>query len=325
MSSGDTRLSPVRSESSTDVEKVDVLKGLIVADVLHSSSATEATDRGFESSSEGSYFKGLIVDGQAVTEQVEPNTRIDLKGVGYVVLNEQFRNVGVSSMSLGVNALHLVVNQSNEYGIEPGSGLVVADATSSLAGPVAGTVGGAASGTRVSAGRTVLSPSSFLIGQPCFGTDGQTRNNGGDSASLPDVFEARRLATSSVGRVDRESASAETTSYIESARILGELLEADRILAHALAETNGKDSSFSDGKSSFGSLKVTGFPEINADVAANTRVMVPRLGFLYLHRVLRSPGRVEIRMIELFVTQPNEYGLAYGTDVRVGVASAIAR
>lgn len=324
-SAGDTFFDPIKSTADTEIERVDVLKGLITADVLHSASSTEVTDAGFISSSDGSFFKGLVVAGEPISDDVKPNTRIELKGIGYVVVNEQFRNVGSNSLSLGVNALHVVVNQVNDFDIPVGTGVVVADATSSLAGPVAGTVGGAASGTRVAAGRNVLSGSSFVIGLPCFGTDGTVRTNGGDGVSVPGILEAKGIKTSAQGTVDKGDASGETTSSVEATDVLQELVQADGIYADAFATTDGTRADYSDGKSSFRDLSVSGFPQVNSDVPANTKVIMPKLGTLYLHRVIRTPGRVEVRMIELLVTKPNDYGLVIGTDIRVGVAYAIAR
>ncbi|MGI8613852.1 MAG: choice-of-anchor P family protein, partial [Nocardioidaceae bacterium] len=71
-------------------------------------------------------------------------------------------------------------------------------------------------------------------------------------------------------------------------------------------------------------LNVNGHPAIGANVAANTQVKINGLGTLYLHRVIHRSNSIEIRMIELVVTQTNPRGLPIGSDIKVSVAEASA-
>jgi hypothetical protein len=71
-------------------------------------------------------------------------------------------------------------------------------------------------------------------------------------------------------------------------------------------------------------LSVRGFPEIGDDVPPNTMLILPGLGKLFLRREISRPNSIEIRMIQLIVTQANDLGLPPGTDIRVAVAHASA-
>ena len=72
----------------------------------------------------------------------------------------------------------------------------------------------------------------------------------------------------------------------------------------------------------FVGLHVTGFPHIGDDVPPNTRLHIVGLGTLWLHRIIQTSNSIEIRMIELIVTEANGFGLSIGTDIQVSVAEA---
>jgi hypothetical protein len=72
----------------------------------------------------------------------------------------------------------------------------------------------------------------------------------------------------------------------------------------------------------FVDLHVEGFPDIGDDVPPNTRLRILGLGTLWLHRIIQTSNSIEVRMIELIVTEPNGFGIAVGTNIRVAVASA---
>lgn len=289
---GRTFASPVESAGNTEVQKVSLLDGLITADDLLSASSTTESKSGFLTSSEGTLFTALQIAGKSFPDQVEPNTVIDLDGFGYIIVNEQTSMAGAFAASLSVNALHLVITQENKLEVPVGTNVVLADATSGLAGPVVGTVGGKAFGTRV---------------------------------SVPGVLQTGAIHTTAQGTLDGLEASGQTTAWIDDADLLKELVVAKGIYSDANASTDGKAASFNDGKSGFEYLSVSGYPEIDANVPANTRLAIDGLGVLWLHRVLQTPTSIDVRMIELVVTMDNAWGLPIGTRVRIAVSHAIAR
>jgi hypothetical protein len=96
------------SQSSSELEDVNVLNGLITADIITAIASSYRNATGAASGSDGSAFTNLVVNGAPVTSDVAPNTQIALPGVGYVVLNEQqVTGDGVSSSGITVNMIHV--------------------------------------------------------------------------------------------------------------------------------------------------------------------------------------------------------------------------
>lgn len=108
---GDTH--DVSAEASATAERIDILNGLITADgvVALASSALHGTTA--NANSEGSHFVELVVNGVTMPAEIAPNTRVDLPGVGYVILNEQVRRGdGVNDIGLTVNMLRVVLQDA---------------------------------------------------------------------------------------------------------------------------------------------------------------------------------------------------------------------
>ncbi|HEY6807391.1 MAG TPA: choice-of-anchor P family protein [Gemmatimonadales bacterium] len=111
ITSGELGAAESGAQSTSSAENVNVLDGLITADALVANVRSRVAGGAAVSDADGSTFSNLVVAGVPVTSgdgAVEPNTRIDLSGVGYVVLNEQLRSGdGVSSSGLTVNMIHV--------------------------------------------------------------------------------------------------------------------------------------------------------------------------------------------------------------------------
>lgn len=96
------------AQSTSELENVSVLSGLITADVVTAIASSYRDATGAASDAEGSGFVNLIVNGIAVTSDVAPNTRVNLPGVGYAILNEQSpTGDGISSSGMTVNMIHV--------------------------------------------------------------------------------------------------------------------------------------------------------------------------------------------------------------------------
>ena len=88
--------------SSTTLGTVSILDGLITADGVVAMASSTIDN----SNAEGSSLANLVVNGVQVSDPA-PNTRVDLPGVGYVVLNEQIATAGGTT----VNMIHVVLQQ----------------------------------------------------------------------------------------------------------------------------------------------------------------------------------------------------------------------
>lgn len=102
----------VSAQSSVTLERVDILNGLIAADLVMAI-ASSAIHTTAVSNADGTTFADLVVNGVPVAADVAPNTRIDLPGVGYVVLNERLPSGdGATSTGLSVRMIHVVLRDA---------------------------------------------------------------------------------------------------------------------------------------------------------------------------------------------------------------------
>ncbi len=319
----DTSAAPIGTRTSATVQNVKLLNGLVRAAALRSVSYTTFDATGFHITAAGTTFTSLVVAGHSISAGVAPNSKVNLAGLGYVLLNEHVSRIGTGSAALTVNALHVVITTANKLGLKVGTNLIVAHAYSELGGPIAGTLDGQAYGSYAKLGSLVKSGPSFPGYMPCTGTGGVLRQYTGVGIDLPSVVSSGTIRDTVQGTVTTTYATGETTSSVQSAQLLSALLKATLIKADAHATKNGLRFGFSDSGSKFGSLSVAGFPLITANVAPNTHLTISGVGTLYLHRVIRTPNSIEVRMIEL-VTSQNLTGIPAGSDIQVAVAEASA-
>ena len=112
----------VSATTTAEAAKVSVLDGLITADAVLAVATSYANGVTASSEASGSALVGLVVNGLSYGDVAPaPNTRLDLPGVGYVVLNERLRTGdGVHSTGLTVNMIHV-------YLIDPNLGTVTGE------------------------------------------------------------------------------------------------------------------------------------------------------------------------------------------------------
>lgn len=101
------------ADAHSTAEDVNLLEGLVTAEAVVAMSSSVLSGSIVESSPEGSSFTNLVVNGVAIDPGVAPNTRIDIPGVGTVVLNEQLPSGdGLNSTGLKVNMIHVLLKDS---------------------------------------------------------------------------------------------------------------------------------------------------------------------------------------------------------------------
>ncbi|CAA9373635.1 MAG: hypothetical protein AVDCRST_MAG75-324 [uncultured Propionibacteriaceae bacterium] len=314
---GDTYASPVKSRTTAATAQVNLLNGLVKATAVKAASSTTRTSTGYSLSSSGTTLTGLVVAGKAVSANTAPNTRINLAGFGYVIVNEQIR----TSNGLTVNGLNLFVTVTNSLGVPVGSRVAVSQAVSALTGPVAGVLGGYAYGTTATVGTVAKSDASFPKYMPCLGTGNVVRTNTGAGVAIGTAVSTGTITNTAQGSISATSATGKLTSTVQSANVINGLVKATAIKASARSTSNGSTYSHTSSGSGFGTLSVTGHPTIGVSVAPNTKVELKGVGTLYLHRVIRTTRTVEVRMMELVITTPVN-GLAVGTNIKIGVAKS---
>jgi len=132
------------SQSTSELENVSVLGGLITAENVTAIASSYRNASGAASDAAGSGFVNLIVNGVAVTTDVAPNTRVDLPGAGYVVLNEQARSGdGVTASGITVNMIHVYLQSITGGIVDPLTGAVVGGTLTTTGEIIVGSAGSA--------------------------------------------------------------------------------------------------------------------------------------------------------------------------------------
>jgi hypothetical protein len=112
----------------------------VAATAVAAESRTSATAAGASANDGESTLLGLSVAGTAVAAEPPPNTVVDIPGLGFVILNEQFCDNGADPAAgcgdgaggagLTVRAIHLVVTRDNALGVPLGTEVIISEAYS---------------------------------------------------------------------------------------------------------------------------------------------------------------------------------------------------
>ena len=119
------------AQTSAEAADVSILNGLITARQVLGVAASYVNQQAAGSGADGSALLDVVVNGVSFAATPPPNTRIDLAGVGYVVLNEQTpTGNGVTTSGISVNMIHVVLRNALT-GLTTGE-IVVGSATSAV-------------------------------------------------------------------------------------------------------------------------------------------------------------------------------------------------
>ncbi|MGH9381357.1 MAG: choice-of-anchor P family protein [Thermoanaerobaculia bacterium] len=307
------------ARATSEVESIDLLGGLVGASAVRAVSVTRRLASGFNVHGGGTQFAGLVVAGIPIDVNVPPNTQVDIPLVGHVSINERASFVGANLARHRTTMLRVVVTLPILFDV--GTEIVVANAQTKMSNVVA-ILGGTAYSTSVRVGDLSILDPSFRQALPCDGTDGQWRSNGGALVALPGVLGSATGLNRTRGDSTPTGAVATTTTTIEDADVLSGLVSADVIFGRAHVVNDGGNLTRRVFGSEFLGLSVAGFPEITDSVPLDTHLDIVGVGDLWLKRVVRWSGAIQIRMVELTVLDGTV--LPVGAVVQVGVAQARA-
>jgi hypothetical protein len=309
------------SRGSSTTSGVNLMRGLVRADSVTSTSSAVRTTAGTLSGSGLSQLAGLKVGGRALNSTPAPNSAITLRTssgapLATVYLNQQSKTVVGNELRVATTALRVVVTGSNSLGLPVGSRMDIGVSRATLTGPVSGLVGGLGYATSASYPDGAASSSrTALAGVPCTGGSGQATLA---TATVPGLVSTGTTSTDVLSTITSTSRRSYARNTIQAPRVLGGLISADSVVA----ETSARQSSvgaapvFTD-TSRFVGLRITGLPAVSASVAPNTVLTVPGVGRVTLHKVVRTPRSIEVVMIEV-VTDRVRGTLPTGSVVRIG-------
>lgn len=313
------------AQAVADTASISLLAGLISAQEIKAVTTTTIDSSGvLHVSSAGTMVNNLVILGHVYNGSVPANTRITLPLLGYVVLNEQTSNVGTNSASLAINMIHVHVTGLNLLGLQVGTEVIVSSATSGIVNVFApAIVTGGAFATQVT-GNPLTSAATAPVALPCLGTGGTVLTNTLTGLNLTGILSSGTITDTAESSLGPLASSGVTTSSVQNLNLLSGLVSASLIKAQTNTFINSSTHYLISGSGQFVNLSVAGHPEINDSVPANTSVPIAGLGTLYLYRIINNfpaPHSVEVRMLELVVTQTNLLGLPIGLDVIVSDAN----
>jgi hypothetical protein len=294
---------------TSDIQSVNLLGGLILANEVVAVSTTSEGSSGLKVSSTGTMFSDLAVLGLPVASNVAPNTTIQLPGFGKVVLNEQVPSVTTTTAALTIRMIHVYITTANVLNLAVGTQIVIGSVRSAIQisnGP--GLFSGFSYGSAI-AGAVASSPSAF-VSLACAGTNGATITATAASVNVPLVLASGTISDAVEGNITPSLISGHTSSTLQSINLLNGLITVKALKVQAnVSSTDGVHVTLNDTGTAFTQLVVLGHPEILDTVPANTKVMLAGIGVLYLHSTVVQSNAVDVYGIFLSILPGNTLGL----------------
>jgi hypothetical protein len=259
---------------------------------------------------------------------VQANTRINLAGIGYVVLNEQTRHdSGSYFTSISVNAIHVYVTQRNVLlGLRPGTQIVVGHADTSFSRTKGFFVVGANSYGLYAYGKAAtVTLSSGPAAYASVGCLGGSMTNRILQFTISGVGSSGTIVDTASGAVSKNGSSAHAQSKVQSLSLFSKLITAAAIQTDAYARFKGSRGSNS---ASLTALNLTVGGVRVTTTKTNVRITLSGLGYVIVNErsqtgSARTTG-VTINALDVRVTSANRFGLPIGSQIVVGHAHAMA-
>src|SRR6266446_3410574 len=121
--SGQTTPTSANAKSSNSTSALNLLSGLIQANQV--TTTANAAWNGTGTSSGSTVFQNGTVNGVPLASNPAPNTRINLSGLGFVIVNEQSGSSNASGASEAVIGLDINITVTNSLGLPVGARIIV--------------------------------------------------------------------------------------------------------------------------------------------------------------------------------------------------------
>ncbi len=324
--------SSARVMNTSKVTGLRALDGAITADAIKAVANTSANATTINSTPTGSEFVNLRIAGRSISADVAPNTRVNLPGVGYVLLKSVKKSGdGQNFSKITVDMLTVVVTQNNAFDLPVGSRIVVAHAVSGYSRTeptviVGGQAYAATALTTTDAFKNRVGKAAFVV-IGCEGTNGKTKTNNVNTLDVGNVLSSGTGVTTAFGGPTASGTVAKTTATVENVNLLGGLIVANTVKAVAKDTfKNGERISSTQG-TQFAGLEVAGVA-VPVDVAPNTRIDLPGIGYVIVNEqklpAAGSTARTQVNGLRVVVNKNNTLGIPVGTQIIVAHADSTA-
>jgi hypothetical protein len=155
---------------------------------------------------------------------------------------------------------------------------------------------------------------------PCGGTSGGTARNRVSKGDAPNVMHTGAVSSTGSSHDAAGATTARTTNATAGPRLFGGIIKAHSVHVVAQATRTSSQTVQRSGTASFAGLTVNG-QHRSSTAPANTKISIPNLGTLWIHRVINTPAGVIVRGLDL-VLSVTKNGLKRGTELIIGAAHA---
>ena len=319
-----TRLSTHRTDSGPVSLATTRTAGLSLFGMIHASAVTTTarvarTADGIMRTGSTSII-GLTISGHS-SPPAHPSVdqRVTIPGVASIVFNHHATSDGLGSYRMTVVGLTVTIPRGNSLHL-PAGRIVIGRGAASLHRQTYANPRGYAFGTSVDAAKLAGSGRTAAVYLPCGGTGGKTTRNHLASGHVPNVLRTGADSSTGYSRDTATSTIASTGNTLAKIALFGGALKARAVTVHARSARDDSGAVNRNNAVSVVGLTVNGKHRAG-NVPANTKLAVPGLGTLWIHRVITTPTGVIVRGLDL-VLGVTKNGLKRGTELIVGAAYA---
>lgn len=265
-------------------------------------------------------FVGLSVAGHA-SPPAHPSVgqKMAIPGVATIVFNRHLLSNSFGSYRMTVIAMTVTIPKNNTKQLPAGT-IVIGRGASSLHRKTFANASGYAFGSSVHAAKLAGSGRTAAVYLPCGGTSGGTARNRVSKGYAPKVVRTGAVSSTGASHDAAGATTARTTNATARPRLFGGIIKARSVRVIAQATRTSSMAVDRSGKASFAGLVVNG-QHRSSTAPANTKINIPNLGTLWIHRVITTPAGVIVRGLDL-VLSVTKNGLKRGTELIVGAAHA---
>ena len=312
------------------VEGLNMFNGLIKANVIKAHANVSATTADIDTDSDGTHFVGLRVAGQVIDDNVAPNTKLELPGLGSVTINKITKAGG--GRLITVEALVVKVELENDFDLPIGVEIIVAHAKAGFSRSVPEVVfGGQAyaveANARIGEGLANRIGKAAAIYLGCEGTAGKTKSNNIADLGVGKILSLGTGRTTAFGGTTPSGKVAKTTAKVEDVSLLNGAVSADAVTAVAQETIKNGIKTRSTQGSRFVGLRVNGLL-MPVDTPPNTVIQLPLFGRVIINEQTIPPAGsndpTAVRGLVIIITKPNVLNLPVGSRIIVAHARAKA-
>lgn len=307
-----------RTNTQSQVGKVNLLGGRITADAIKTNSSAYAKANGTRSGVNTMTFTNLKIGGRTISANVAKNSKITIAGIADITVNQQSRSTSsTGAYTAKTTGLIIRLLPGNTLGLAAGSTIQIASTTATVQElPDNQIYTGAGFSTRVRAlSGAVTSSATALAGVPCTGGSAVSNLAG---VNVPLLLGSGTTSTSARGVSESTRIYSKVTNTTASPRILGGLITADAIKAETTtSRSKATGQYYRSNTSTFAGLKIAGKSVARADLKANSVVNIPGVAKVTINK--QATGTRSILVTALHVELLKSVGgLPTGSVVEVG-------